>query len=102
MVRCDAVWCGAGFCGPWCWVWQVKYSSFGWLCLLISENLSDHAYVFLVVELIFIYFCKRLCQQVLLLSEYVIVFFPSSLTRRLIACRHSILVCIDYDGKDFR
>ena len=36
--------------------------------------------------------------------EHVIVlcFFPSCLTRRLIACRHSILVYIDYDDKDLR
>ena len=61
----DTVRWGAGFCGPLCWVWRVKYSSFGWLILLISENLSDHAYVFLVVELIFILFRKGLCQQIL-------------------------------------
>ena len=69
MVRYGRVWYypvgygtvryGAGFYGPWCWVWRVKYSSFGWLFLLISEDLSDHAYVFLVVELIFILFRKR-------------------------------------------
>ena len=64
-VRCGAVRCGAMFRGPLCWVWRVKYSSFGRLFLLKSENLSDHAYVFLVVELIFILFRKGLCQQVL-------------------------------------
>ena len=73
-VQCGVVWCGAGFCGPWCWVWQVKYSSFWWLVLLISD-ISDHALVFLVVEQIFIVFRKGLCQQVLQLSEHVIVFF---------------------------
>ena len=40
-VRCGTVLCDAGFCGPWCWVWRVKYSSFGWHFLLISDNLSD-------------------------------------------------------------
>ena len=64
-VGYGAMWCGVGFCDPWCWVWRIKYSSFGWLFLLISENLSDHAYVFLVVEQIFILFGKDLCQQVL-------------------------------------
>ena len=67
MVRCEAMrYCAVGygtvrcgvvrFCGPWCWVKLVKYSSFGWLFLLISDNLSDHVYVFLVVELIFFLF----------------------------------------------
>ena len=67
-VGYGAVWCGVvrcGFCGPWCWVWRVKYSSFGWLFLLISENLRDLDYIFLVIELIFILFRKGLCQQVL-------------------------------------
>ena len=64
-VRCGAVWCGAEFCGPWFWVLLVKYSSFGWLCLLITDNLTDHDCVFLFVELIFILFRQGLCQQVL-------------------------------------
>ena len=54
-VRCGVV----RFCGPWCWVKLLKYSSFGWLFLLISDNLSDHVYVFLFVELIFFFFSPR-------------------------------------------
>ena len=30
-VGSGAVWCGAGFCGPWCWLWRIKYSSFGFV-----------------------------------------------------------------------
>ena len=56
-MRCVAV---RGFA-----VRGVRFSSFGWLCLLISDNLSDYAFVLLVVERIFILFRKGLCQQVL-------------------------------------
>ena len=35
---------------------DVRFSSFVRLCLLISDNLSDHTFVLLVAELIFILF----------------------------------------------
>ena len=61
-VLCGRIRCGAvrGFA-----VRCVRFSSFGRLCFLISDNLSDHAFVLLVVELIYILFRKGLCQQVL-------------------------------------
>ena len=64
-VRCDSVSCGAmrGFS-----VRGVGFSSFGRLCLLISNNLRDHAFVFLVVELIFILFHKRF-----MLTSFVVI-----------------------------
>ena len=67
------MWCGAILCGrvPYCavgyravscgavWRFAVGFSSFGRLCLLISDNLRDHTFVFLVIELIFILLRKR-------------------------------------------
>ena len=70
-VRYGTVRCGAVRCEV-VWGFAVRDVGFGWLFLLIRENLSDHVYVFLVVELIFILFRKGLCQQI----EHVIVFFP--------------------------
>ena len=76
----------------------VRFSSFGRLCLLISGYLSIT--------------CRRtdlqsfsqrfMSSSFVVIYEHVIVFFLSCLTRRLIACRHSILICIDYDDKNFR
>ena len=61
-VGYGTVWCGAvrGFA-----VRGVGFSNFRRLCLLISDNFSDHALVFLVFELLFILFRKGLCQQVM-------------------------------------
>ena len=57
MVRCGTVLCGRVRCGAvrGFAVRGVRFSSFVRLCLLISDNLSDHAFVLLVVEWIILF-----------------------------------------------
>ena len=76
--------------------------------MLISENLSGYVYIF---DAVMTSSTQHVNIKQLDHVNIIATFGggggggsidASILTRRLIACRHSILVYIDYDDKDFR